>query len=156
MSGRWSNFEARLRFGWDVTRFFIRIFIEYVVSVWLLGIAPFVAHLAAALEQPANRFEWIPNDLYLFVMVLGGGAAMETFKDQKSQGPIRMITGVICVCASIFGAWAYASLEVGTAPINDLLKAVVLRTIAVVLIFYLWYKIPFIVAEALREAKQKA
>lgn len=144
-----------MRFGWDVVRFFIRRLIEYVVSVWLLGIAPFVAHLAAALEQPANRFEWVPNDLYLFVMVIGGSAAMETFQDRKSDGPMRMVAGVVGVYALLFGAWAYGSLEVGIAPINAVLRALALRIIASVLTLYLCYKVPFIVAESLKEAKDK-
>ncbi|HEV3085929.1 MAG TPA: hypothetical protein VGX96_01795 [Candidatus Elarobacter sp.] len=153
MDGKgWTDLRSRFVFGWNVTRFFTRIFIEYVVAVWLLGIAPFIAHLAAALQQPASRFDWIPNDLYLFLMVIGGGAAMETFKDRKSEGPMRIVTGVVGVWALLFGAWAYGSLEIGTAPINEVLKPLTLRTIAVVLTFYLWYKVPFIVTEALREA----
>ena len=88
MGDRRSGFGAHLRFGWDIMRFFMRRLIEYVVSVWLLAIAPLVAHLAAALQQPANRFEWIPNDLYLFLMVIGGSAAIETFQDRSSNGPM--------------------------------------------------------------------
>ena len=155
MGDRRSGFGAHLRFGWDVSRFFIRRLIEYVVSVWLLGIAPFVAHLAAALQQPANRFEWIPNDLYLFLLVIGGNAAVETFQDRKSDGPIRIVVGVFGVCALLVGAWAYGSLEVGRAPVNELLRAVVLRIIAAVLTLYLCYKIPFIVAASREEAKDK-
>ena len=154
MGGRWSGFGARLRFGWDVTRFFIRRLIEYVVSVWLLGIAPLVAHLAAALQQPANRFQWIPNDLYLFLMVIGGSAAIETFQDRSSNGPMRIIAGVGGVGALLYGAWAYGSLEVGSAPVNTFLKAIALRCIGAVLTLYLCYKVPFIAAESLREAKE--
>ena len=155
MGGRWSGFGARLRFGWDVTRFFIRRLIEYVVAVWLLGLAPFIAHLAAALQQPVNRFEWIPNDLYLFLMVIGGSAAIETFQDRISDGPMRTVAGVFGVCALLVGAWAYGSLEVGTAPVNELLRASVLRIIAAVLTLYLCYKVPFIVAASRKEAKDK-
>jgi hypothetical protein len=121
----------------------------------LLGIAPFIAHVAAALQQRNDRFDWIPNDLYLFVMVVGAAAAWETFRDQKSDGPVHLITGIIGVVALLIGAWAYGLLEVGTSPFNAVLKASPLRAITVVLTFYLWYKIPFIAADAVREAMRK-
>ncbi|MBV8367847.1 MAG: hypothetical protein JO036_02770 [Candidatus Eremiobacteraeota bacterium] len=144
-----------MRFGWDVVRFFMRRLIEYVVAVWLLGLAPFVAHLAAALQQPANRFDWIPNDLYLFLMVIGGNAAFEAFQDRKSKGPMRVIAGVAGVCALLGGAWAYGSLEVGRAPVNELLKTLTLRILAGVLTVYLSYKIPFMAAGSVQEAEEK-
>ena len=150
MGDRRSGFGAHLRFGWDIMRFFIRRLIEYVVSVWLLAIAPLAAHLAAALEQPANRFEWIPNDLYLFLMVIGGSAAIETFQDRKSDGPMRIVAGGLGVCALLVGAWAYGSLEVGAAPVNKLLRAISLRIIGAVLTLNLCYKVPFLVVESLR------
>jgi hypothetical protein len=155
MGGRWSDFGARVRFGWDFTRFFIRIFIEYVVSAWLLGIAPFVAHLAAALEQPNSRFDWIPNDLYLFVMVIGAGAAWETFKDRESEGPMRLIAGVAGVAGLLIGAWAYGSLEVGAAPVNPGLRAAAFRVIEVLLAIYLSYRLPFMTSEAVLQAKSQ-
>jgi hypothetical protein len=70
----------RARITWDTMRFFLRILIEYVGTVWLLGLAPFLAHLAAS--SPRGAYEWVPADLWLFVMVLGGNVAIEAF-----QGP---------------------------------------------------------------------
>jgi hypothetical protein len=68
----------RVRRAWNTARFFLRMLIEYVGTVWLLGLAPFLAHLAAS--TPRGAYEWIPADLWLFVMVLGGNVAIEAFK----------------------------------------------------------------------------
>ncbi|MBV8298369.1 MAG: hypothetical protein JO083_02245 [Candidatus Eremiobacteraeota bacterium] len=109
-----TNLGRRVGIAWNAARFFARAFIEYVLTVWLLGIAPFVAHLAA---MPARHsYGWIPDDLYLFVMVIGGSTAIEAFKDRECDGPSRPFAAMMGLCFAVASAWAFGALQAGTAP----------------------------------------
>jgi hypothetical protein len=59
----------KVRFAWEAARFCARMMLEHVATMWLLGIAPFLAHLGTAAWR--SEYSWIPNDLYPFVMVIG-------------------------------------------------------------------------------------
>jgi hypothetical protein len=141
-------FHQRARSIWNVGRIFSRMVVEHVAAVWLLGIAPFLAHLATA--SPKQGYRWVPNDLYLFVMVIGGACAMEAFKDRESEGPLRAIAGVTGFVCVIGGAWAYGSLEAGTA-LNGLLRDKVVTAIGILLGIDLFYRIPKILGDAMQE-----
>jgi hypothetical protein len=143
------NFRRRVRSMWNVGRIFSRMVVEHVAAVWLLGIAPFLAHLAAA--SPKQGYRWVPNDLYLFVMVIGGACAMEAFKDRESEGPLRAIAGVTGFVCVIGGAWAYASLEAGTGALNALLRDKVVTAIGILLGIDLFYRMPKILGDAMQE-----
>ena len=123
--------------------------IEDVAAVWLLGIAPFLAHLAAAAS--ARGYRWIPNDLYLFIMVIGGACALDAFKDRKSDGPLRAVAGIFGFVFVVGGAWAYASLESGSGVVNALLRKEVTTVIGALLGIDLAYRIPTILKDAIKE-----
>ena len=88
-----ANVADRVRLAWNTARFFLRMLIEYAGTVWLLGLAPFLAHLAAS--WTGGAYEWVPADLWLFVMVLGGNVAIEAFKDRESDGPSRPLAAML-------------------------------------------------------------
>lgn len=123
------SFHQRVRSIWNVARIFSRMVVEHVAAAWLLGIAPFLARLAAA--SPRQGCHWIPNDLYLFAMVIGGACAMEAFKDRESDGPLRTVAGVAGFVYVVGGAWAYASLEAGAGALNALLRDQVITLIGI-------------------------
>ena len=148
-----TKLRGRLRFVWNTARFFSRNFIEYVGTVWLLGAAPFLAHLAAA--APQHGYAWIPNDMWLFVMVTGGSSAMEAFKDRKSNGPFRAIAGIVGFMCFVGGAWAYGSLEAGTAPVNPVLQRIVFAVIEATLGIDVLYRAPLMMGDAINEALGK-
>jgi peptidoglycan/LPS O-acetylase OafA/YrhL len=143
------DFDRRVRSIWNVARIFSRMAIEHVAAVWLLGIAPFLAHLAAA--SPKQGYRWVSNDLYLFIMVIGGTCAMEAFKDRKSTGPLRAIAGIVGFACALGAASAYASLEAGTGLLNTLLRKHVVTIIGVLLGIDLAYRIPKILRDAIHE-----
>jgi hypothetical protein len=143
------KYGAQLRSAWSVASIFSRMLVEHIATVWLLGIAPFLAHLAAA--TPQQGYRWIPNDLYLFVMVIGGACGMEAFKDRASEGPLRAIAGVFGFAAVVVGASAYASLESGTGPLNELWRAKVLTIIGTLFGIDLIYRVPRMEIDAMKE-----
>jgi hypothetical protein len=147
------TFRGRIRFVWNVARYFSRNFVEYVGAVWLLGIAPFLAHLAAA--PPQHGYGWIPNDLWLFVMVTGGSSAMESFKDRQSTGPFRAVAGLAGYVCFVGGAWAYGSLEAGAAPVNAVLRRVVYMAVVLVLGIDVFYRSTLMMGTAIDEAREK-
>jgi microcompartment protein CcmK/EutM len=148
-----TKLRGRLRFVWNTARFFSRNFIEYVGTVWLLGAAPFLAHLAAA--APQHGYAWIPNDLWLFVMVTGGSSAMEAFKDRQSNGPLRAIAGITGFVCFVGGSWAYASLETATAPVDAVLQRIVYTIIEAMLGIDVLYRAPPMMGAAIKEARRK-
>ncbi|HEY0403812.1 MAG TPA: hypothetical protein VGD09_17475 [Blastococcus sp.] len=111
----------RMRFVWQTSRFFSRMLIEHVASGWLLGIAPFLAHLGAAVSR--TDYRWIPADVYLFVMMIGGGVAIDAFKDRRSDGPIRPLAGMLGSLVAAGAAWCYGSLETDIPALHDFLRA---------------------------------
>lgn len=117
--------------------------------VWLLGISPFLAHLASS--DPSRGYARIPNDLYLFVMVTGGTLGMDAFKDQQSRGPIRSLAGVIGFCAIPAGAWAYGALQAGTTPVAAVLRTSVAGVIAALFCIDIIYRAPKIIGAAIQE-----
>lgn len=140
-------------FGWNVARFFSRMLIEYVATVWLLGIAPFLARLALVVR--GNDYGWIPADLYLFVMVIGGNMAIEAFKDRRSDGPSRPVTAFIGVATATGSAWAFASLEAGTTPFDLFLRSLIYCAVPMALGIDFIRNGPAMIRDAVNEAKTK-
>ncbi|HEX3465090.1 MAG TPA: hypothetical protein VHS78_13675 [Candidatus Elarobacter sp.] len=139
----------RILLLWSVGQIAARMFLEHVATVWLLGSAPFLAHLAIA--EPARGYGWIPNDLYLFFMVAGGTLAMEAFQDRRRRAPFRTMAGVAGAFSFSAGAWAYASLEAGTSPIDGVLRSSVYVGIAGLSGIDVIYRIPKMIGDAMNE-----
>jgi hypothetical protein len=147
------TFGRKAWFVWQTSRFFSRMLIEYVATVWLLGIAPFLARLAVA--SSGHGYDWIPADLYLFVMIIGGNMAIEAFKDRRSDGPSRPITAMSGVGAAAASAWAFASLEAGTTPFDFLLRSIIYRVVVTALGIDLIRNVPAMIRNAHLEATTK-
>jgi|SRR5947209_1521188 len=143
----------KVHFAWDAARFFSRMLIEYIATVWLLGIAPFIARLAVA--SPGRGYDWIPADLYLFVMVVGGNMAIESFKDRRSDGPSRPFAGMFGIGAAAVSAWAFASLQAGTTAFDLILRSIVSSAVGIVLGIDLVRSVPAMIRDALLEATAK-
>lgn len=143
----------RARLAWHTARYFLRMLLEYVATVWLLGIAPFLAHLAVA--PPERGYAWIPADLSLFVMVLGGNIAIEAFKDRASDGPSRPAAALVGTIGAACGAVAFASLQTGRPDLNTVLRPLVYRAVVVALTIDMAYRFRLIYRMAAAEAMEK-
>lgn len=145
--------RPRIRLAWNTARFFLRRFLEYAATIWLLGIAPFLAHFAAA--RPDRGYAWIPNDLYLFVMVIAGNVAIEAFKDRESDGPSRPLAAILGVALAVSAAWAFGSLEAQTAQFGTALRSWVYRVLIVTLSIDFVYRVRPMFGSAVIEASEK-
>ncbi len=148
-----ANLAGRVRLAWNTARFFLRMLIEYAGTVWLLGLAPFLAHLAAS--SHGGAYEWVPADLWLFVMVLGGNVAIEAFKDRESDGPLRPLAAVLGVCLVIVGAWAYGFLESRGARLDFGIRAYAYRVAIAALCLDVICRVPIMFRSATAEAAEK-
>jgi len=147
------NLGQNVGIAWNAARFFARAFIEYVLTIWLLGIAPFVAHLAAT--PPQHGYSWIPDDLYLFVMVIGGSTAIEAFKDRECDGPSRPFAALMGLCFAISSAWAFGALQAGTAPPSIRGQVVIFWAVLVALGIDVAYRVSPMIRNAVLEARMK-
>jgi hypothetical protein len=131
------------------------MFVEHVATVWLLAVAPSLAHLAATAADSGHGAGSIEGDLYLFVMVIGGSTAMEAFRDRRSDGPVRVVAAVFGVMALVGGAWAYGSLATPGAAFNAYLRRAIVVVIEVALGIDLIYRAPLMIGAARKEARKK-
>ena len=148
-----TKLRRRIRVTWQTARFFTRMLLEHIGTVWLLGSAPLLAHLAAA--APQRGYDWIPNDLYLFVMVTGGTIAIEAFKDRSSDGPSRPLAAIFGTTLALAGAYGFAVLETGVAPIDAVLRPLALRLVLFSLSIDFVCRAPVIMRNAITEANAK-
>lgn len=148
-----ANLAGRVRLAWNTARFFLRMLIEYAGTVWLLGLAPLLAHLAAS--SKGGAYEWVAADLWLFVMVLGGNVAIEAFKDRESDGPSRPLAAMLGVLMMVSGAWSYGVLESRSPRFDSVLRLYVYRAVIVALCFDVTCRAPIIFRWAAAEAAKK-
>jgi hypothetical protein len=145
--------RRRLWFWWRTSRFCTRMAVEHVATIWLLGIAPFLARLSSAAWR--GEFRWLWSELYLFVMVVAGNTAIEAFKDRRSDGPLRPMFAMLGSLVAVVAVWAFATLEAGPRPLATVLRSVAPHAIIVGLGIDLLYVLPKIMIDAMNEAREK-
>lgn len=154
-TARGAKLRKDLALGWNVVRFFARRIIEFVASVWVPGIAPFLARLYFTAQRREAGYEWIPADLYLFAMVSGAAVAFEAFNDRRSDGPFRTVAGLTGFLALAIGAAAYGLLESEGAHADRTLRYGVRWVLVGILSTHLCYKLPLMWTGARQEARRK-
>jgi hypothetical protein len=101
--------KAKWKIWWKRADLTFRNCLEFVVFVYVLGFLPLSLHFIVSLTYRPQDWNWVPAEMWLFVMVTCGAAFGDSWKMRRqNDGTLTFV--VICLgsLGAVIGALAYA------------------------------------------------
>lgn len=132
--------------------------IEFVLSVYLVGVLPLSMHFLISLVARPLDWYWVPAEGWLFIMVICAAAFGDAYRGRRQDdGTLTLIAVLFGGFGAIIGALGYAFLMLRPANASALVGAVtgaVWWTSGAVAGVYLAYRYPSLQQSASEEAER--